>query len=138
MQLNDTNYPNTTPVDGDYMPFVRDSDSAVRTATMQQLADLFQSLASLNLAVTVLSANHTLTTEQLVIANSGGAFDIDLPASSLNAGRGYRIFNKGAGAVTINPNGADTIAGAASLVLAQYEGVVLYADGLGMWAQFGP
>lgn len=132
-QVNDTNYVNQVPLAADYMLFVRDSDGVLKTATMQQLADLFQSLSSLNLAVTVISANQGLTTQQLVIFNSAGALAITLPANSLNAGRGYRYFNKGVGAVTITPNGADTIAGAANLVIAQYDGGTLYADGLGMW-----
>lgn len=135
-KLNDTNYPNQVPVAADYAPFVRDSDGVLKTATMQQLADLFASLSSLNLGVTVLSLATVLSDEQLVVANSAGALAITLPASSLNTGRGYRIFNKGAGAATITPNGADTIAGAANLVLAQYDSVVLYSDGLGMWTQF--
>jgi len=137
-QLNSTNYPAATPVAADYIPFVRDSDSAVRTVDLQVLANVIQSLAGTNLSVDVISANAGLTTEQLVIANSAGAFDLDLPASSLNTGRRFLIFNKGAGAVTVVPDGIDTIAGAASLVLAQYEGVTLVSDGLGMWAQFGP
>lgn len=138
-QVNDTNYANQVPVADDYTIFVRDSDGVLKTATMQQLATLFQSLASLNLEVSVYSANQVLDSEdQFVEANSGGAFNLTLPASSLNTGRRYMIFNKGAGVVTVLPNGADTISGAASLALAQYEAVTLVSDGLGMWAQFGP
>lgn len=136
-QLNSTNYVNRVPIAADYTVTVRNSDGVVFTTTMQQLADLFQSLASLNLAVSIISSNTTLIAQQLVIANSAGVFNITLPASSLNTGRGYRIFNKGAGAVTILPNGSDTIAGSASLVLAQYESCTLYSDGVGMWAVFG-
>lgn len=133
-QLTVANYANATPVAADSVPFVRVSDDNVKTVTIQQLANLLQSLANLNLAVSVISANQTLVTEQLVIANSGGVFNLTLPANSLNTGRGYRIFNKGAGTVTVLPNGADTIAGAASLAIAQYASATLYADGLGMWA----
>lgn len=133
-QVNDTNYANAQPVAADYMLFVRDSDGVLKTATMQQLADLFQSLASLNLGVTVIDSATTLSTEQFVEANAGGAFDITLPASSLNTGRSFRIFNKGAGTVTILPNGSDTIANAASIAVAQYETVELTSDGLGMWS----
>jgi hypothetical protein len=134
-QLNSTNYPNQVPVADDYAPFVRDSDSVLKTATMQQLAELFQSLASLVLTVTVYSANQTLDSEdQFVEANSGGAFNLTLPASSLNTGRRYIVFNKGAGTVTVLPNGSDTINGAASLALAQYESSMLTSDGLGMWS----
>ncbi len=133
MQLNVANYPNQIPLAADSLPFVRLSDSVLKTVTAQQLADFFQSLASLNLATTVVSSNITLTTQQRVVANSAGAFNITLPGSSLNTGRGYRIFNKGAGVVTVLPNGTDTIAGNASITLAQYASAVLYSDGLGMW-----
>lgn len=136
-KVNDTNYVNQVPLPEDYTIFVRDSDGVIRTATMTQLAALFQSLASLINSVNVYSSAQTLDSEdQFVEANSGGAFNITLPASSLNAGRAYRIFNKGSADVTILPNGADTIAGAASLVLAQYESAVVQSDGLGMWAVF--
>lgn len=134
-QVNDTNYPNQVPVAADYVLFVRDSDGVLKTATMEQLAALFQSLASLVLAVNVYSSAQTLDSEdQFVEANSGGAFNITLPASSLNTGRRYIIFNKGAGTVTIMPNGADTINGAASLALTQYQTAMLTSDGLGMWS----
>lgn len=135
-QLNDTNYPNQIPLTADYAPFVRASDTVVKTATMLQLATLFASLASQNLAVSVVSVSTVLTTQQLLVVNSGGATNQTLPASSTNTGRGFRIFNKGAGAATILPNGSDTIAGSASLVLAQYASVILYSDGLGMWSKF--
>ncbi len=136
-KLNDTNYANATPVAADYMPFVRDSNGDVKTVTMQALADLLQSLASLNLSVTVISVTTTLSTQQLVIASAGGAIDLDLPASSLNTGRGYRVYNSGAGDVTLDPNGSDTIGGASSLVLSNGESVTIYSDGLGNWATFG-
>lgn len=132
--INDTNYVNQVPVAADYTIFVRDSDGVLKTATMQQLADLFASLATLNLTVNVYSANQTLSTEQFVEANSGGAFNLTLPASSLNTGRRYIIFNKGAGVATVLPAGTDTIEGAASLALAQYATVMLTSDGLGMWS----
>lgn len=132
-QLNDTNYANATPVAADYFPFVVDASSLVKSVTMQQAADLFASLASQNLTVTATSVNLTLSTQQLVICTSAGAIDITLPVNSTNAGRQFIVCAKGAGAVTIQPNGADTIEGAASLVLAQYETARLASDGLGMW-----
>lgn len=134
-KLNDTNYPNQVPLAADYAPFVRDSDGVLKTVTMQQLADLVMSLSGENLAVTVISAPQALTTEQYVVFNSAGALAITLGASSLNTGRRFVYFNKGAGAVTITPNGADTISGAANLVLAQYDGGQIVSDGLGMWGE---
>lgn len=135
-QVNDDNFPNKVPASADYIAWIQDSDQSAWTATMLQLATLFQSLASLNLAVSVVSVDTVLSTQQLLEVNSAGDTNITLPASSLNTGRGYRIFNKGAGAVTILPNGSDTIAGSASVVLNQYESATLYSDGLGMWANF--
>lgn len=135
-QLNKNNYPDQAPLAADYVPFVRDSDSVIKTVTMLQLAAILQSLASLDLAVSVVSISTVLATQQLLVVNSAGATNQTLPASSLNTGRGYRIFNKGAGAVTILPNGTDTIAGSASLVLTQYQSKTLYSDGLGMWTGF--
>lgn len=133
--VNDTNFTNKVPVAADYAPWIQDSDGVAYTATMLQLAVLFQSLASLILSVTVVDADVTLSTEQFVEANAAGIFNITLPASSLNTGRSYRIFNKGAGTVTILPNGTDTIAGGASITVAQYATVQLTSDGLGMWSK---
>jgi len=135
-QVNNTNYPNQAPLAADYALFVRDSDGVLKTATMQQYADLFASLAGQNLAVSVVSINTTLTTEQFLVVMAAGATDQTLPASALNTGRAICIANKGAGAVTILPDGADTIEGAASITLAQYETCRLISDGLGMWFRF--
>lgn len=134
-QLNPTNYPAQTPVAADSTVFYVAADGTIKTCLMSQLATLLQSLASTLLNTVVKSSDYTLTSDdQFVEANSGGAFNLTLPASSLNTGRAYQIFNKGAGAVTILPNGSDTIKGAASLVLAQYGNVLLRSDGLGMWS----
>lgn len=135
-QVNDTNYPNQVPLAADYALFVRDSDGVLKTATMQQYADLFASLAGENIAVSVVSINTTLTTEQMLVVTAAGNTDQTLPASSLNTGRTFRIANKGAGTVSVLPDGTDTIEGAPSITLAQYETATLRSDGLGMWFRF--
>lgn len=132
-QFDPANYPTVTPAAADLILLLQDSSGLVKTASVQGIADTAQSLSGENLAVTVLSVPTVLTTQQYVVFNSGGALAITLPASSLNTGRRFIYFNKGAGAVTITPNGSDTIAGAANLVLAQYDGGQLVSDGLGMW-----
>lgn len=133
-QVNDTNYPNQVPVAADYLLFARDSDNVLKTVTMTQLGALLQSLADQINTVTVYSANQTLSDEQMVEVNAAGATNITLPASTLNRGRGYWVYNKGAGVATVLPNGADTIAGGASLALAQYGFKYIKSDGLGDWA----
>lgn len=135
--VNDTNFPNGVPSESDYAPWIRDSDGEAFTATMTQYATLFQSLASLINSVTIYSSTQTLTDEQFVEANSGAALTFNLPASSLNTGRAYRIFNKGAGVLTIDAAGTDTINGAATLALAQYQSAIVQSDGVGAWAAFG-
>lgn len=135
--VNNTNFPNKVPTAVDYATWIKDSDESGWTATMLQYANLFASLASQNLTVTVVDSEITLSTEQVVAANSGSAFNINLPANSLNTGRPFRIFNKNSGTVTIVPAGSDTINANASLALAQYESVYLIADGLGMWQVYG-
>ncbi len=132
-QLNDTNYVNTVPIAADYFPFVVDDSGLVRTVTMQQAATLFATLAQGNLSVTTTSISLGLSVEQMVVSLAAGGITLDLPASSLNAGRSFEIAVKGAGDVTIVPAGTDTIGGAASLVLAQYDTAILRSDGLGMW-----
>ena len=135
-QLSDTNYVNKIPVAVDYAPWVQDSDADTFTATMQQFADLFFSLAGKNLNVSVVSSNTVLGVQQLLVMNSGSAQNVTLPASSLNTGRGFLIANKGSGVVTILASGSDTIGGAASIMLAQYETAQLYSDGIGMYFRF--
>jgi hypothetical protein len=135
-QLNDINYVNQVPLAADYAPFVVDADGTVKTATMQQLADLFASLSSQSLTPVFISVDTILSTQQFAVFIAAGATNQTLPASALNAGRAFALANKGAGTVTVLPNGTDTIEGAVSLALAQYETAVLRSDGLGMYHRF--
>jgi len=135
-QLNDTNYINKSPVAADYAPWVQDSDGVVYTATMTQLAALFASLNGDDVTPTVTALATVITTQQWLVVTAAGATNQELPVNSLNSGRRIMIANKGAGTVTVLPNGTDTIEGAASITLAQYETADLRADGLGMWFRF--
>ncbi len=132
--VNDANFVNKVPVAADYLPWVQNSDGVAFSVTIAQLAALAQSLADQINTVTVYSSNQTLSDEQMVEVNAAGATNITLPASTLNTGRGYWVYNKGAGVATVLPNGADTIAGGASLALAQYDFKFIQSDGLGDWA----
>lgn len=70
--------------------------------------------------------------DQVVLcANGGGAYNVTLPAPGSAAGRTYRIKRTGAtDIVTVVPNGAETIDGAANYALsAQYDGADFYSDG---------
>lgn len=135
-QLTVANYANATPLATDSLPFVQIAANLVKTVTVQGLADVLASLASQNVTVSVVSITTVLTTQQMLVVNAAGATNQTLPASSLNSGRTYYIANKGAGTVTVLPNGTDTIEGAASIALAQYATATLRSDGLGMWHRF--
>jgi hypothetical protein len=81
-------------------------------------------------------ANYTVTTDDIgslfVADATGGAFTLTLPAaSSVTDGQGIRVQQVGTGgAVTLAPDGSDTINGAATLVLRpQYGWVDLMSDG---------
>lgn len=65
---------------------------------------------------------------------AGAAFDVDLPPAAQAKHRIYTIkrINGGANAVTIDPDGAELIDGAASATLAaQYDGMTIESDGTG-------
>jgi len=62
------------------------------------------------------------------------AMNVNLGAASGLTGREYTIKNIGTGTVTINPDGAETIDGAASHALStQYESVRIVCDGTEWW-----
>lgn len=113
------------------------SSGANKTVTAQNLATSLEALMSFNDTVTFVTSNLMLSTQQMVVANSGSTFTISLPAAIDNPGRRFTIVNKGAGVVTIARTGTDTIGGATSLTLAQYHGYTFESDGQGVWFQIG-
>lgn len=67
---------------------------------------------------------------------TSGTYDIALDAAAtLGAGFCFGVYNSGAGTVTINPSGAETIrspaGSAATLALSQGQGVLVMCDGTG-------
>lgn len=113
------------------------SSGAVKTITGQNLANSLQALMAFNDTVTFITSNTLLSTQQMVVANSGSTFTLTLPTASSNQGRRYTIVNKGAGVVTVARTGSDTIGGATSLTLAQYHAYTFESDGVGVWFQLG-
>jgi hypothetical protein len=85
-------------------------------------------------SITTKTANYTATaTDYTIICNNtSGAITISLPAASGCAGRIYNIKKSSAALnnVVIDPNGSETIDGAATRTLTvQYEGVLIQSDG---------
>jgi hypothetical protein len=74
----------------------------------------------------------TATDYSIICNNTGGAITISLPAAAGCAGRVYVVKKVSAALnnVVIDPNGAETIDGAATRTLSvQYEGVHIQSDG---------
>jgi hypothetical protein len=73
---------------------------------------------------------YTATNDDYVIDCTSGTFTVTLPASSGRTGRILIIKNSGAGTITVDGNGAETIDGAATYSLAvQYATVQIISDG---------
>jgi len=70
---------------------------------------------------------------RVVLANAaGGAMDVDLPTAASMKHRGFTIkkIDASANAVTIDPDGVETIDGVAGLALsAQYDSAIIISDG---------
>jgi hypothetical protein len=73
---------------------------------------------------------YTATNDDYVIDCTSGTFTVTLPASSGRTGRILIIKNSGAGTITVDGNGAETIDGAATVTLAvQYGTIQIMSDG---------
>lgn len=131
--------PLTSFVATDLFLFWATGTGSVSTITGANLVASIKALNTSGLTTNILSANTTLDlTYQFVVGNSAGAFAILLPLGTSNAdytGRAYYFFNKGAGVVTFNVTGPDTINGAASLTFAQFTGGIIRYDGSGSWCK---
>jgi len=97
---------------------------------------LTQSQQSSLIALTTVSSLATLNaTQGYVLCNaSGGAFTVNLPAASARKRYHLKKIDSSLNAITVTPNGADTIQGAGtySLIL-QYNSVTIYSDGTSTW-----
>jgi len=76
------------------------------------------------------SVNATLTLNETyhVVNCTANTFTINLPTAT-DVGREYIIKNSGSGTITIDPDGAETIDGAASISLGQFDSVTIISTG---------
>jgi hypothetical protein len=94
---------------------------------------------------TVVSTTGTLTAQgvagRLVVGGSGSATTQTLPlANTVPVGTAIAFFNSGAGAMTVQRQGTDTLDGAGggtSIVLAQVDSAVFESNGVGTWRLIG-
>lgn len=123
----------TQLIGGDIILVWQTSSGAVKTIVAQDLATSLEAMMNLNDSVTFITSNTLLSNQQMVVANSGAPFTISLPAAVSFQGKSYKIFNKGAGLLTVQRTGTDTIAGVTSLTIPQYSGILVEADGQNTW-----
>lgn len=75
------------------------------------------------------TANYTAASNDYTI-DCSGTFDVSLPTAAGIAGKIYNIKNSGAGVITVNPNGAETIDGGLTAVLSTtYESITIQSTG---------
>ena len=105
---------------------IDDVDAAAARATLDanKLHDLSQAIKTATPYAVVAGDAGTM-----LIANLGSAITFDLTASAtLGAGWVAFIKNIGAGTLTIDPNGAETIDGNAMMLLAKDEWTIIWTD----------
>jgi hypothetical protein len=93
------------------------------TGTVALTSDI-ESHSLINTAVTTTFVNPNET-----INCTGGTFSVNLPTASGIQGRLYVLVNSGTGVITLDPNGAETINGNATITLAQYVSRTVQSDG---------
>lgn len=79
-------------------------------------------------AISTKTGAYTATSgDEVLLCN--GTFSLTLPAAASNTRRRYSVRNTGAGTVTIDPNAAELINGAATLALTGGQFVTIVCDG---------
>jgi hypothetical protein len=75
--------------------------------------------------------NATLTlNETYHVVNCTNTITVNLPSSvAIGPGREYIIKNSGTGTITVDPDGAETIDGAATFTLSQYDSITIVSTG---------
>jgi hypothetical protein len=85
------------------------------------------------LSYVVKTDTYTATTDDdVIICNKASAMDIDLPAAT-GSGRRFTIKNINTGTVTIDPDGAETVDGAASYAVPQWDSITVLDYASGAW-----
>jgi hypothetical protein len=75
---------------------------------------------------------------KVVVMNAASAVTLSLTAAAiLGTGFAFLVRAEGAGAVTIDPNGSETINGATTLILYQGDGALVWTDGANWRANVG-
>lgn len=80
-------------------------------------------------AYSAITTGTTLDTTHHIVNCTSGTFSVTLPTAVGIAGREYVIKNSGTGAITLATTSAQTIDGASSLILSQYDSYTVISNG---------
>lgn len=100
------------------------ASNVVGTVTTQQVANLFVKPPYITK-----SATYTITSSDYLVNCTSGTFNLTLPTAASIEGRVFVIKNSGAGVITLNTTSSQTIDGAATVTLNQWDKVSVVSDG---------
>ena len=115
------------------------AESLLGAADAEEARDLLECADLLDTFTVVTTTPYSCDgTEKTIIVNSGSAVTLNLATLSVYGdGANLRIFNIGAGAVTVDASGTETIMGALTISLVQNMGVLLVARTASGWTAVG-
>lgn len=80
-------------------------------------------------AYRAVSATTTVTVTDFLVDCTSGTFTVNLPTAVGIQGQEFEVKNSGTGTITVDPSGAETIDGASTKTLAQYDAVRIMSTG---------
>src|SRR5262249_46049058 len=133
-----TTYPVTTTVNLTDT-FLINQSGVLKQVSFGDLVSAITAEQNGALPTTIINADTVLSSDGRgqVVVNGGGPVSVTLPLANGNAGIGFWVVNKGAGAVTMQPSGSDTIGGNLTVTLSQYQNGIFVSDSSNLWTRFG-
>jgi phage gp45-like len=96
---------------------------------VEQLELSIEGGSGLTVAYTAASGTYTALSTDYVINCTANTFTVNLPTAVGISGTSYVIKNSGAGVITVDGNGSQTIDGATTVTLYQYDSITIVSDG---------
>ena len=103
--------------------------SANNTAVATVTDSNFAFNASVNVKYVAKTANYTATSANYLIDCTANTFTVTLPTAVGITGRQYVVNNSGTGVITVDADGTETINGALTVTLNQYDSVTVVSNG---------
>jgi hypothetical protein len=102
----------------------------VQADTALSARDLLGAKGNLDNVKTVIGNYTALTTDDTLLCSSASGFTLTLFTAVGNAGKRLNIVNVGAGGITVDGNGDETIGGSSNVSLTtQYDAITIQSDG---------